>query len=272
MRRVQRAVQMGKRAAEILRLYDNWPVVYRNRLAGRDAKGLVTYHLRAGVSMTVAAGHEDIAIINDIWLDRPYEAPDVKPRQGWTVVDVGSNKGSFSVRAAYLADGRLRRLVCVEPEPRNYECLVRNVPDSAAQQVHRLNVAVGSERGTVMLYRVHGSSGQHSLHRARAAGQGQYDAPVEVEKITLEDVLSYCPEGVDLLKLDCEGAEYDIVLNSPAAWFSSIARITMEYDERDPLDGHRGVEVIEERLSGLGYSVKLRSAGQASGHILDAVR
>ena len=51
----------------------------------------------------------------------------------------------------------------------------------------------------------------------------------------------------DLLKLDCEGGEYDIILNSPDASFEKIANIAMER--------HGPPEPLVKRLRDLKYRV-----------------
>jgi hypothetical protein len=56
------------------------------------------------------------------------------------------------------------------------------------------------------------------------------------------------PIDCDLLKLDCEGDEYRIILDSPDEVFNGIKNIAMEYHGR-------GADIIRDRLLKLGYEV-----------------
>jgi hypothetical protein len=61
------------------------------------------------------------------------------------------------------------------------------------------------------------------------------DSPMEtVQATTLTDIMDANNiEQIDYLKIDVEGAEYDILLNCPAGTLSKVRRIVMEYHEFD---------------------------------------
>ena len=58
------------------------------------------------------------------------------------------------------------------------------------------------------------------------------------------------------MKLDCEGAEYPILLTAPLTTLALIARIVMEYHDLDEEQNHR---VLADYLRNLGYQVRLFS-------------
>lgn len=59
-------------------------------------------------------------------------------------------------------------------------------------------------------------------------------------------------EQVDLLKVDCEGAEFEVFLNAPDALLKRISRIACEYH---PVAGHAIYE-LRQRLEELGFTVE----------------
>ena len=63
-----------------------------------------------------------------------------------------------------------------------------------------------------------------------------------------------CDGVVDLLKIDCEGGEYTILLTTPIEVFSRIRNIVFEYHE---IDGFQAKLVaVKQRLCDIGYSLK----------------
>lgn len=76
-------------------------------------------------------------------------------------------------------------------------------------------------------------------------------------------VLEHVPEGVDLLKLDCEGAEYHLLADPRFLAHLRPREIRMEY--------HRGPEPIAHYLAESGYTVELLT-GSAPVGLLSARR
>ena len=77
-----------------------------------------------------------------------------------------------------------------------------------------------------------------------------------VEGVTY--VLEHLPQGVDLLKLDCEGAEYHLLADPRFLAHLSPREIRMEY--------HRGVQPVSRYLEEAGYTVTLQP-GAGSGPV-----
>src|SRR5262249_53572562 len=90
---------------------------------------------------------------------------------------------------------------------------------------------------------------------------------VRVPCISLEQILSAnCLDRVDLLKVDCEGAEYDILYGSPPHIFDKIAEIRMEYHE---LGVERcGGEGMREFLKSRNYLISFDGAVTSTGGTL----
>ncbi len=105
-------------------------------------------------------------------------------------------------------------------------------------------MALGRERGTAVL----DTSGATVTGRVRAGGPG-----LEVPVQTLSDVLRrHGFERVDVLKVDCEGSEYDIFEGSFEV-LPHIARIVGEFETVD----HRGPSDLKRMLESAGFEVRL---------------
>jgi hypothetical protein len=73
----------------------------------------------------------------------------------------------------------------------------------------------------------------------------------------------------DFLKLDCEGSEFDIILESEPSIFKRITRIVMEY--HDHLSEKFFHYDLLERLESLGYQARAYSPNGNLG-MISAIR
>ncbi len=74
-----------------------------------------------------------------------------------------------------------------------------------------------------------------------------------VECVTLHEVVAACgPAGCACLRMDCEGAEYEIIAAAADADLRAVSMIIMEYHPNgDPAS-------VAERLGGNRFSVEVR--------------
>jgi FkbM family methyltransferase len=227
--------------------FKNWPAVYGSIIGNRPISRL---ELRTG---EIIHGREDTQLwnhYNDIWNKAAYTQYFAVPK-GATVIDIGANVGMFSLLAA-----RSARLVhAFEPEPRNYDLIKQNCQGRSNIVIH--NEAVGATDGTAQLS-IGSSSTAFSLY-----GGAAQTRPVSVR--TLSSVFSdYDIEYCDFLKLDCEGAEFPILLDSPTEIFNKIGLLAMEYHEH--LSSHTHLDIVN-RLRILGFQSALYHVSGTYGMI-----
>jgi len=172
-------------------------------------------------------GKMDVWSLKETLLDRFYERLGFAVQDGWTIVDIGGGIGDYTIFAAH--GHNLARVTAFEPFPESYRLLQENLVLNQIRNVQLSAQAIGSREGRLQFAagQVDPLSRQTTLASAESAGES-----LSVDAIRLESVLALPNIGrIDLLKLDCEGAEYDILLNSPAAVLEKIDRIVMEYHD-----------------------------------------
>jgi FkbM family methyltransferase len=189
----------------------------------------------------------DAWILKETVLDRQYEQASLPLQPDWLVVDIGAALGDYCVWAArQLSQGRV---IAIEPFPQSIRLIRANLEVNQIENVTVFESAVGSSTGKATLQLVTGQAVQHST-AAEAGGSG-----VAVQTVTLTSVLEQLPEGrIDYLKIDCEGAEYDILFNTPSEVLRKITRICMEVHDGMTLHDHN--EMIHF-LQNQGYSTRL---------------
>lgn len=214
-------------AASIFRLLAgvaNWPLAIR-LLLGLGPHSAAVVRLRgSGVRFRVR-GAMDVWIVKETYLDRFYERYGTPVGHGWTIVDIGAGIGDFSLYAA-LSHPR-NRVFAFEPFPESYELLQENLQLNDAGNVRAYPEAIAAETGTFALDMSSGEPLQFSTESSAASHK-----TLTVPSLSLADAferleLSRC----DLLKMDCEGAEYGILLNTPESTTDLIEHIVMETHE-----------------------------------------
>ncbi|MDP3790211.1 MAG: FkbM family methyltransferase, partial [Candidatus Omnitrophota bacterium] len=103
--------------------------------------------------------------------------------------------------------------------------------NNADKNIHIFNRGVSGKRGARRLFIDHNNPGGHSMFN----GSGGF---IEIDTVSLSDIfddngLSHC----DFLKMDCEGAEYEILYNTPLEYLKRIKSISMEYHDNGDISG-----------------------------------
>lgn len=207
----------GLRIIQVCRDWPNWFHEYFSRINDGSSN---LYRMRCGARLCTRRNGSDFHMIDEIWAFRKYDYFGYQIKPGDVVVDVGANIGAFTVYAAVVCGAS--RVLSFEPFPSNYKMLTRNVETNQLRMVTCVNQAVGGNRGMRTLRLNSTDSGSHSLV------YGSSGNSVQVECCTLEDVFrQFSLTKIDYLKMDCEGAEYEILENS-ASRIRQIGRISME--------------------------------------------
>src|SRR5882724_5056521 len=243
----------------ICRLWSNWPEYLFDYLLRRNSWFRKTkpavYRMRSGAQLIDSSGTL-AGTMAVVFVRREYGGLE----RFRTIVDIGANVGSFAVYAAQLCPDA--RIYCYEPEQRNFDALRQNIDiNGFASRVLAFQCAVASNTGQRDLAVTEESLG-NSFHIVQSdAGRATVDCT------TLTDIIaSQKLEAIDLLKMNCEGTEYEILEGCSAADLSRIANIRLEYHNLDA-QGRTG-ESLSKLLQARGYRiVRFTRYLKASGFI-----
>lgn len=225
-------------------VYRNWWQIY----LGRAHNAPTILELRNGVKYRIRPHTTDLGVINEAVLLNPYLRPGFfKLRPDATIVDIGANIGDFVIQAAKLCPNG--RVYAVEPISGNCGCIQQQLELNRAHNVTVLHCALGAEDGET---EIHSAGGHSSVYWGEAA----------VERVRLASLKSVMEENgiqrIDLLKLDCEGAEWDIFPASEAL-LPKIDQICLEYH-----NGKLTADWLDDWLTQRNFVVK-RTKGEWNG-------
>jgi FkbM family methyltransferase len=177
-----------------------------------------------GVHFNVRVNSSDIPVIWEIWKAKVYDDTRFPIMPDDIVVDIGGHIGGFAVRAARLA--HRGQVYAYEASSRNFALLEKNRKMNNAQNLHIHKKAVAHQTGKMKFFTPSDNGALGSLLQ-------ETDSPMEtVQATTLTDIITENNiEQIDYLKVDVEGAEYDILSNCPPETLATVKHIVMEYHE-----------------------------------------
>src|SRR4029079_13585018 len=185
----------------------------RYHVLARMAPGIRRFIGRRAGELGAARFDCDLAdlISREVCFTGLYEPPVTRvfthyARPGAAIADVGANWGYFTLVAA-PAVGPSGSVVALEPDPRQFDALSRNVALNGFAHVQCIEAAASSSEGRVTLAGFADEGANRGVSRIGDSGQGP---TVDVRSVGL-DALVPGPAAIDLVKIDVEGAE-DLVL------------------------------------------------------------
>lgn len=165
------------------------------------------------------------------------------------VIDIGANRGLFALEIM-----------------RRYDCLIESFePDTTAFTATSLRML--SDRAFVHQRAVAGRSGLRDLYCAEPLSGGNSIIPGHAEyqhcaqrartypvyAVSMESILKR-HANIDLIKFDCEGAEFEIFENTPIYLWRRVKQITIEFHEFCfEKYTQREVEKVCNLLSSIGF-------------------
>ena len=130
------------------------------------------------------------------------------------VFDVGASVGIFTLKAAKKANF----VIAVEPDPYNYNLLLRNIKNNKLENILPIQKALSNFVGQSDL-EVGSSSFYSTISLQKISPKltsrrkyGKYDMKIVVDVTTIDEIVeSENIERVDFIKIDAEGAELEII-------------------------------------------------------------
>ena len=169
------------------------------------------------------------------FIQEDYKELSVKDK---IVVDIGASVGDSAI---YFAARGAKQIYAFEPFFKSFNKAKENITlNGYDKQITILNKAVGIQ-GTVELDPDYNNNNSSTLNHWRKGG-------IKVDVVNLEQIIDDYNINQGVLKMDCEGCEYDAILNAQMSTLRKFSEIKLEY--------HYGHKCLVSKLKDSGFLVK----------------
>ena len=205
------------------KIFKNWhiyPKVYWQ--LGNDK--FAVFETTTDLKIKIRVKSTDLMALTNVWMINEYDVDSFKINQNDVVIDVGAHIGLFSLLVSQFC--KTGKIFSFEPIRENFDLFVSNLELNHIQNVFPFNVGVSKNSGGLNLF-LNDDQSAHSIFPN--GSKSVAEDSTSLQKIFDEKKISACK----LLKLDCEGAEYDIIDSLPVEYLDKIQNMVIEYHFAD---------------------------------------
>lgn len=211
---------------------------------------------RNNIKIKIRTDSTDIMQLGTVWLAGDYEVSGFNIDKDDVVIDVGAHIGLFSLFISqYCKHGKI---FSYEPIKENFNILKENLELNNIKNIIPFNFAVSNQSGKSKIF-INFDDSAHSIFNS---GKDF----IEVNSITIKSIFDQNKiENCNLLKLDCEGAEYEIVDSISKEYFLKIDKIMIEYHlaNENPELFKKLIQTLNDNL----FKIKIEKISDGMGMI-----
>lgn len=247
------------RYKKLIKYVKNWPIYFYHKWNGRP---LITYFILRKHNIRISVPKATLRVFKEFFMSDPYEIDFLNlhlPKNS-VVIDVGANIGMFPIRL--LVDKPDITFYSFEPLPNNFSVLHHNISSNSflSERIHIFQKAIlGKKQDDLKIY--FNKEQTYTDTSSLIPGfENNYDTLV-TDCTTLEEICENNRiQNITLLKLDCEGSEYNILYESPIEIIKNIPFIVVETHDLD--SDRNNLEGVKSYLSSLGFTLKTKPVSE----------
>jgi FkbM family methyltransferase len=184
----------------------------------------------------------DLFVLREVFVNEAYKdvLPLLNGRKNIRLLDIGANLGSFTIWMDRILG--VREAFCFEPEPDSFRLLEFNLRMNGCSAARCIESAVGGEARTIRIALKKDSPGGTNIYHASDSSTVE-GTPVPV--VAFDQWLREVEGDFDVLKIDCEGAEWEIFRRADAACFKRfrvlLGEVHDDPERKQPVSEFKGL-------------------------------
>jgi FkbM family methyltransferase len=216
-------------------------------LTGSDTNVNV-FHLRNGLSLNVRKNEGDLTTLYEVFVDEDYSFAESGNRR-LNILDIGANVGYFSLYAARSFDNAV--IYSFEPFPDTFRKFSEHIQINKIMNINPYNLAVSDFDGSSKFYSFEWTgcntlidgNFDENLHKVTEVECRKFDSISDITGV----------REFDFAKVDCEGSEYPIFLNSKDETIRKVWKYILEVHNSEKYTKDQ----LKKRFEDLGYETIL---------------
>ena len=228
------------------KIFKNWhiyPKVYYKLI--NDT--FVIFRTKTDLRIKIRVRSTDLMALTNVWMVNEYDIEDFEINVNDTVIDIGAHIGLFSLLVSQRC--KTGKILSFEPVRENFDLLVSNLKLNHIENVLPFNMAVSKNLDKLNLF-LNDDQSAHSIFPK--SSESISVESTSLQKIFEENKISSCK----LLKLDCEGAEYEIIDSLPLEYLDKIQNMVIEYHLADTKP--ELVKSLILKIKNAGFKIKTK--------------
>ena len=172
--------------------------------------------------------------LKEEFAEQQYRNLEVNGRE---VLDIGAYVGDSAI---YFILNGAKHVYAFEPYPSSYSLALKNISETLSDKISIFNAGVGGQNSSVFI--------EKSFKSNMGSDLRHFSSGKKINIYTLHEIIERYNLYNAILKMDCEGCEYPVILNSNIEDLKKFGQIAIEY--------HYGYKNLEKKLKQVGFSVK----------------
>ena len=238
------------------KIFKNWhiyPKVYYKLIDDE----YVIFETKTDLKIKIRTNSTDLMALTNVWMTNEYDIENSQIAENDTIIDIGAHIGLFSLLVSQFC--KTGKIFSFEPINDNFNLLISNLKLNHAENIRPFNLAVSKNTPSVNLF-LNSDQSAHSIFSSDS--ESITVESISLQKIFDENKISSCK----LLKLDCEGAEYEIIDSLPLEYFNKIQNMAIEYHAADSKP--ELAEDLMSKIKNAGFTIKTRSHHNDMGFLI----
>jgi FkbM family methyltransferase len=207
-------------------LFDDFKSGVRSLFYKFTKNGPECIKLKNGLNIFTAGNTGDLDIFREVFVQSYFDSKYINYQDIRTAMDIGANKGFVTLKM--LKNNPKLKVVSIEPDKINFKYLTKNIESNGYKdRVFTVNKAIWKYDGHIYLHKTAGYHQGNTIYKEHLPNIKK--SSEKVSCATIATVLNQLKiVDLDLIKIDVEGAEYEIIFNLKKELIKSIKYFHIE--------------------------------------------